>query len=1140
MFRPAPGKRTSFCVLICTVLLVFFSSVSPAQDTVLRRGDSTFSRDVMLADAAKYLQLSTDGVDQTIKFWTSFQKSLPESADQFKNALTILVLVDTMISGPSDPQRYQKALKTVIDFGAGTFATAYENAGYMPLATVNTLFTLYNESLLFFRDRVFLPGLADQYYDVYKSHRLGSGLAEHETAWSLTKIPEPVVADVALNVVLKEHGVQPGLYEGLKFDKEHLAKAARSASGKAAGRTIVVDARPGNTFSGHAFLINRDISQRIEIIAGFVQGYESQILSIMNTLSSRDLEQRKDADKTGYKPLSASDDKAVEAEVRLLFERLKTMDMGEKLRQEAMNHIGNTYRVRYEQEQAERVLRERATVARKVLADQAAKLRAFSRVRLITVRGPGPDGTPVPLEEAALFVDGKLCLSKTNGGLPCSTNRIGLAALHLPPGGHDVQARAPGYKPAEVRVFSDTPDSLNTSPDEYELLLEPDQPRDFAVRVTSGEDGPPLSGARLTLLLPGGGQMPAVTDATGLALFQSVPPAGPYRISAQAEAHTSGDFSQLSLDEDPTTLSLEPYRTTVTVQCLDLDGRPLPGATVRLGDHELTADAQGQVMFENMRPSPVGGYALTGTAQGLPPVGRTLEIRPVSDGGALHVELPFKVLTGILVVVRDADKRLVPNAEVVVDGADGPSRHRTDANGYVRLQDVGLGGHYLRAEAPGFPPTPDQEVLVSVEQPMHKVRLELRTGLEVKILVLGPDGSPVTGAKVTLDNGKERSAPSGSVVFEAVEPGKHVFIASTDLGQGRLECDIPASGPVPTLQLRLQPQGGSLLVQVRSQDGRPLAGATVVLLKNSKPYGQKSGSDCLFENLPEGYYNAEVSLNGYSPANSDSVLINTVSPRRTIAFRLTQEPDPVAARGTLRHMLKDKVEGNTYQYSGIALDIPGGPSRKIAFSQETKASVLSAFCATVNGVPAAKQRMPHVGSTAGQTYDLSGRLICDGKAQGGVTCDTYMSITCVVEPECKPGDPKCDPNAAKDPASIDTPKPGRQWTHASSGRDGPYRTFRHVKLNGSVVSASDKSAPNLFCLDRGLAPTVPQPVANIQNWQGALVDTNGNVVCKTRNAGGDQTNCRGWAAISCNEAPQPGADAPCDPNDALCGMDVGL
>lgn len=1129
-------------ILFSLVFLLAGVAESPAQDTVLRRGDSVLSRDVTLADAAKYSQLS---VDATGQMWAAFSKSLPASAETFKNALTMLVLVDTMSSGVADPKRYQKVLKIIADFGAGALVTAYEDAGYMPLATINTLFTLYNESLIFFRDRVFLPGLADEFYDVYKSHRLSGDPMDHAAAWNLTHIPEPIVADVALNVILKQRGLEPGLYEGLKFDKEHLSKAGRSATGSAAGRTIRIDAQPGTVYSaGRTFLINRDIGKLIEIKAGFVDGYEQQMLSIMNTITTRDLDQRKDADTSGYAPLSASDEKALEAEIRSLFERMKSMNMGEKLRDEALEYIGQTYKLRYQQELTERVLRERSAAAKKALTAEAKKLQTYSWVRLVTVKGLGVDGEPRPIDGAALFVDEKLCLSDTNGGKPCATNRIGLAALHLLPGGHDIQARAPGFKPAEIRIVSDMPDTANPSPDEYEIVLQPDAPRDLALIVRSGraegDEGPPLAGARLTLLLPDGKQLPAVTNELGKAEFKAVPPGGPYRLTATAEAHAPGDFRDLSFGDEPLALGLEPLRTNILVTVLDLEGRALPGAVVQLGESRRQSDESGIARFENMPPSPEGGYTLTASFSGLPPASATLVVRPKTADETLRSTLSFQVKTGILAVVRDAENRIVPGAVVIVEGPEGRTQHTTDANGYARLQDLPLGAHYLHAEAPGFQPAPDTEILLSIESPMGKARLELLSGVSIKVIVIGPDGSPLSGAMVQMDGGQAQRAATGSVSFSGVKPGKHVFTASSDLGKGTLEAEITSSSsPTSTLQLHLLPTGGSLLVQVRDGQGRALPGANIVLTKNSKPYGMKSGSDALFENLPEGYYNAEASLSGYATATSESISISSNTPRRTIALRLAQEPEPVTARGKLRHMIKEQVEGNTYQYSGIAVDVPGGPSHKVAFSHESKASVLSAFCATVNGVPAAKQRQPHVGSTAGKTYDLSGRLICDGKAQGGVTCATYMSITCVVEPECKPGDPKCDPNAQQDTDKGGTPPPSGKWSYSSYGTSGDGRTYRFVKLDGKIVSATDPRGPAAFCSSQGLAP-VAQPSGNVTNWQGALINTAGETVCKTKNAGGSESVCRGYKDITCGRPPAPGAGAPCDPNEPLCGLDQDL
>lgn len=220
-------------------------------------------------------------------------------------------------------------------------------------------------------------------------------------------------------------------------------------------------------------------------------------------------------------------------------------------------------------------------------------------------------------------------------------------------------------------------------------------------------------------------------------------------------------------------------------------------------------------------------------------------------GTAAGMEPAAAAKTGTLVVrVTARGAGPVARAKVGVFADEGgPWRGDTDADGAARFLDLPAGSYGVRADADGF--AGDEKEDVEVEAGAEAtVAVELEAGVAFDGTVVDVrDGKPVAGARVVADS-------SGSVGGFAVASSRAPFDRTRTDDEGRFRVRGVPEGSVTTLEVtaegyqkgelslrildgkvtpgpavvRLTP-GGRIVGVVRDPAGKPLAGATVYVMR---------------------------------------------------------------------------------------------------------------------------------------------------------------------------------------------------------------------------------------------------------------------------------------------------------------------
>lgn len=280
------------------------------------------------------------------------------------------------------------------------------------------------------------------------------------------------------------------------------------------------------------------------------------------------------------------------------------------------------------------------------------------------------------------------------------------------------------------------------------------------------------------------------------------------------------------------------------------DGEPASGIAVKvvpwgeghpfLTDYHVHTDEHGRFTTRDMGPGMVSFY-VDRTGYG------TVELEP---GAEASIELEVHEGFDVEGVVLDLAGHPVEHAAIWLsdpgNGTKGVEVTKSDAAGRFRLRSVSDQNH-LGARKAGFAPS----ALLSLDghpDASLEVTLVLQgAGAALDVLVLGPGGKPVEGAKVELtSNGGGYEGMQGQSIYsrtipdelvtdaqgrasaESLAPGTiSMEIGSVDFAGSKREVVLREGQRMPlTIQLEA---GAALAGVVRSSEGDPLEGITVLV-----------------------------------------------------------------------------------------------------------------------------------------------------------------------------------------------------------------------------------------------------------------------------------------------------------------------
>ncbi len=425
------------------------------------------------------------------------------------------------------------------------------------------------------------------------------------------------------------------------------------------------------------------------------------------------------------------------------------------------------------------------------------------------------------------------------------TDAEGAFSLDVPADEGWLEAGAAGFLPGERQL-------ARKGAQPAVLALAPSATLSGTVVDKSGR---PVEGVRITLgYIKGtqGLQATALSHGDGKFRFPQLPPGGTFELTAVrtgfARTKATGRTAPAGQPSPLTRIVMEDGQT-VFGRVVDLDGRPIAGATVKLlGDREesfeAVSDAEGRFEFRHLSPGRTSVQAThpeyapaflnrveipSGTPRvdlgtlRLPP-GEFIEGRVTDSRGA-----PIK---GAAVWVHPGEGRNpsmfwdLENPEPLWTAPDGTFRAGNLEGGqrvHVRVEHIG----YVAASVPGVE-APTQEPL----------RIELKAARSLSGRVTGPEGEPVADAFLNWFQSEGGGGYSSISLGTSDAEGRFRI---TGFPPGPLSLAVSAEGHVPRriegiqipadrepedLQITLQ-RAIILEVRVLDAEGEPVSGVRV-------------------------------------------------------------------------------------------------------------------------------------------------------------------------------------------------------------------------------------------------------------------------------------------------------------------------
>lgn len=317
-------------------------------------------------------------------------------------------------------------------------------------------------------------------------------------------------------------------------------------------------------------------------------------------------------------------------------------------------------------------------------------------------------------------------------------------------------------------------------------------------------------------------------------------------------------------------------------------GEPVPNALVRVGEGRLNTFTRGGEPFgAQVRTDSAGRFLATGLAAGDHPVVARAAAHAPWTGSASVVagattELEVVLTHGVTVrgIARDAEGTPLGKVDIRVGDWGDLAWYRTwsDEHGAYRIAGLPAGSIELRAEHDVHGATDEVVHGESGELVAHD--LVLSRGLILAGRLLGQDGEAVPGVWLSFHaNDEERGTPWGAMVrtgedgrFEVNNcPERSTVEVSAD-GKGiepfQQKGLDPRAGEVVLLAKRAPPGEGRIVGRVETPDGRPVAHASVTLLRSGAmshpffPTEEGTGAFDLDELTPASY-RLSVRADGY-------------------------------------------------------------------------------------------------------------------------------------------------------------------------------------------------------------------------------------------------------------------------------------
>ncbi len=582
----------------------------------------------------------------------------------------------------------------------------------------------------------------------------------------------------------------------------------------------------------------------------------------------------------------------------------------------------------------------------------------------------GADGRPVA-EAAVAVVEASQTDFPSFGHLRAATDGDGEYRIEgVPPGAHTLEARAEGYRRA-VRDVQVTPETRGA---DFQL----DRGPEVSGRAVD-DAGNPIAGVDV-LLMAGRFSMDAphaLTGADGAFRFAGVQD-GTYQLRARKDDYAA-----------------DPKGMTVTVA-----GAPVAGLEVRLsGGGTITGRLTGLEQAQLSRVRVSAGSALNTGQVDVEGTYRIVHLPPgpwqvtaVVPDTSLHAEghatlepgmaearldLQFgggHALTGS--VLRNGEP--LAGAALQLSGAGTASWQAatTDHQGSFRFGGLENGSYHLDVSAPSGA-LHREEVEISGDR---AIRVELRTASLAGKVVDALDGSPLAGARVSLQNAGDGPSPFDDVVTDArgafrlaeVGDGAWKLRAARD-GYAPAERAVQVDGTPPDeVEIRLDPTEG-ITVEATLASGQPpdrlqvaaldAAGKTVA--GGTYPTGENGRTR--LANLPAGSWQLLVASDQSAP-----VLVAATVPGPPLHVVL---PAAGQLRVTVPALASDPATAH------LTLLGAGGPFRDLDWNNTATSDLeLYGGARTVGHVPAGPWQIV-VSTTDGRSWKGSAAVTPGGTAE---------------------------------------------------------------------------------------------------------------------------------------------------------------